>query len=173
MTYLNKYPETLSKLFIHEPLIFMDTLEGKDEIQKFHLDMYQVYLTKGRNAAMHELGNRYSNELDYSTLVEKQKKDKANNWDYCFQYEWREYPFAKVDWRAAKSHRDKVAILYGVDCIGFFCVEAGKSIAEYLGNEYVESPGAHIGVYDESQKISKAFIKLCRKQSLFLDEPKL
>lgn len=151
----------------------MDTFEGKDEIQKFHLDTYQVYLTKGRNAAMHELGNRYFNKLDYSTLVEKQKKDKVNNWDYCFQYKWREYPFAKVDWRAVKFHRDKVVILYGVDCIGFFCVEPGKSIAKYLGNEYVEFPGAHIGFYDESQKISEAFIKLCRKQSLLLDQPKL
>ncbi|KAI9253688.1 Alpha/Beta hydrolase protein [Helicostylum pulchrum] len=104
MTYLNKYPENLSKIIVHEPMLYIDTFEGRDELQKFHLETYNTYRTKGKNAAMEEFGNKHFNELDYKFVARKQKDGIVNNWDYWFQYEWREYPFAKIDWKTVKSH---------------------------------------------------------------------
>ncbi|KAG2230111.1 Alpha/Beta hydrolase protein [Thamnidium elegans] len=170
MTYLNKYPETLLKLFVHEPMLYIDTFEGKDELQKFHLDTYNTYQTEGRNVAMEEFGNKYFNELDYYILVRKQKDDIVNNWDYWFQHEWKEYPFAKVDWKAVKTHREKTVLLYGIDSTGYNIREPGKAIAEYLNVEYLQFAGGHIGFYFESKKFFVNFIELCKKLSLLPEQ---
>ncbi|KAI9253689.1 Alpha/Beta hydrolase protein [Helicostylum pulchrum] len=169
MDYLNKYPETLLKCFVHEPILYMEGLEGREEIRNYHLDIYNLYQNEGRNAAMRMFGSLGFNEVDSNILVERQKNDKENNWDYWFKHEWMQYPFAETDWNAAKSHQDKIVMLYGLNSVGLFTCEPGKAIAQHLGNEYVPFSGGHIGFYTNSQKFSAEFLQFCREHTLLLN----
>ncbi|KAI8094620.1 Alpha/Beta hydrolase protein [Thamnidium elegans] len=173
MNYLKKYPDTIHKLFAHEPAVNIFNVSNEKDIWEDHQAIYDTYKKLGRNSAMVLFGKYYLNELDEDILVRKQWNDRVNNWDYFFEHEWQVYQFTNVDADEIEPYKDKLVFLYGAECTDYFVCKPSAVFAKSLGKERLEFPGGHIGFFTECKKFYPNFIKLCREHSLILDQPRL
>lgn len=173
MNYLKKYPNTIHKLFAHEPIFNLHNLSNGKEVWEFHQDMHSTFKNLGRNSAMISLGKYYFNKLDDDILVRKQSNDRVNNWDYFFEHECLEYFFENVEPDQIEPYKNKLVFLYGAECTDYFVYRPSALFAKSLKKEMLKFPGGHIGFFTECDKFYSHFVKLCRKHSFILDQPRL
>lgn len=173
MNYLKKYPDTIHKLFAHEPVFNLFTLSNGKEVWEGHQAIYNTYKSLGRNSAMILFGKYYLNKLDEDILVRKQSNDRVNNWDYFFEHEWLEYLFTDVETDKIEPYKDKLVFIHGAECTDYFVYRPSALFAKSLGKETLQFPGGHIGFFTECEKFYSGFIKLCREHSLISEQPRL
>ncbi|KAG2236365.1 hypothetical protein INT48_008347 [Thamnidium elegans] len=75
MRYLIKYPDSILKIFLHEPLMNINALPEKERLQKIYNSGYRLYREKGKRVAIEKLFKRYFCEGGHIELekVEAQK----------------------------------------------------------------------------------------------------
>ncbi|GAA5807093.1 hypothetical protein MFLAVUS_000443 [Mucor flavus] len=168
MKYIETYPETISKMFAHEPMLFVDNFKGIDKHLQDHHHLLKVLTTEGKNGSLDILGQKYLNRLDWSILVDGQRHEKFNHWNYWIEHESKQYPFAKLDWDTIKTRKNILVILYGIDSVGFLITELVAGIAKRLDKETFPLPGGHVGFYSHHKAFTTEFIEICKARSLFL-----
>lgn len=173
MNYLKSYPNTIHKLFAHEPMLNLFNLSNGKEVWEDHQVIYNTYKTLGRNSAVNTFGKYYLNKLGEKILVRKKSNDRVNNWDYFFEREWLEYLFTNVETDEIEPYKDKLVFLHGAECTDYFVYKPSALFAKSLGKETQQFPGGHIGFFTKCEKFYPGFIKLCREHSLISDQPRL
>ncbi|KAI7891854.1 Alpha/Beta hydrolase protein [Mucor mucedo] len=170
LEYLIAYPETVSKVFIHEPLYFVKSFPETENVQNFHNSVYRILHKEDRNASLKLFGHKYFNALDYHILVRNQRNDKVNNWNHWLEHEFCEDPFINIDLDLVKTHDDKLVFLHGADSRDYFIYEPGAFIAQSLGKETLPCPGGHIGYYTHSEAFAVDFINLLQTSNKVLTQ---
>ncbi|KAG2209991.1 hypothetical protein INT47_003427 [Mucor saturninus] len=173
LKYLTAHPETISKMFIHEPLLYLENFPGINEARGFHYYAYRIFHIEGQNACMNLAGNFYFNELDRQIFLGNQKKKKINNWSYWFEHEFCEDLFTKMNLDLIKVYSDKLIFLHGVESRDSFIHEPGAFIADTLGKVTLPFPGGHTGFYTRPEEFSADFLEICRVNFLLKYQTKL
>ncbi|GAA5797518.1 hypothetical protein HPULCUR_002906 [Helicostylum pulchrum] len=173
MRYLIKYPETILKLFLHEPFMNIKALPEKEELQKFHYDGYRLYRKKGKRAAIEELTKRYFCENDRTLMTYREIPEIIDSTDYFFEHEFKVYPFLDIELEKVEAQKDKLVLLHGVESINYFIYQMGASVSKYLRIEYLPFPGGHAGFFTKPNQFAADFIKLCQKHLLIKDQAKI
>ncbi|GAA5807465.1 hypothetical protein MFLAVUS_000826 [Mucor flavus] len=173
MRYLIKYPDTILKIFLHEPFININALPEKEELEKFHYDGYRLYRKEGKRAAIEKLSKRYFCEDDRMLMTYRGVPEIVDSTDYFFEHEFRVYPFVDIELEKIEAQKDKLVLLHGIGSINYFIYQMGASISKYLRIEYLSSPGGHAGFFTKPNQFTADFIKLCQKHSIIKDEAKI
>ncbi|GAA5800695.1 hypothetical protein HPULCUR_006131 [Helicostylum pulchrum] len=173
LKYLTKYPKTVYKMFLHEPVTNLGALPDSEGLRKFHTDMYNTYKNEGQDAAIKMCGKMYLTDLDYKTTVHKQLGGTRSDWSLYFEHEVQVYPFYNTNTYMIENNKDKVVLLYGIECVNLFIHRPVKSISEYLDKELYPFPGGHLGYLTETDKFAAEFIKVCKKNFVIKNIPKL
>ncbi|KAG2236364.1 hypothetical protein INT48_008346 [Thamnidium elegans] len=171
--YLIRYPETVSKVFLHEPMFDLSSLSRGDIIRKKHEDIYNVYETEDENEGSKAVARYYFNDLDYSFYERNPTEEVIRNRVFYFKYVFFQYLFGKVNMDMVRAYNDKLVLLKGVESVGFFCSEPVNSFAKILRNEVWMVPGGHIGFHTEADMFLNDFMKIYREHTLIKSKPKL
>ncbi|KAG2233828.1 Alpha/Beta hydrolase protein [Thamnidium elegans] len=173
LKYLTKYPKTVYKMFLHEPVTNLGALPDSEDILKFHTDIYNLYKKEGKDAALQLLGKKYLTDVDYETVVHNHLGDKKQEWSLYFEHEVRVYPFYDTNTDMIMSNREKLVLLYSTECVNSFVHRPVQTISKYLHKELHPFPGGHLGYLTESNKFAAEFIKICEKHFVIKALPKL
>ncbi|GAA5800694.1 Alpha/Beta hydrolase protein [Helicostylum pulchrum] len=173
LKYLTKYPNTIYKMFVHEPMTNLDALPDSEYLRIFHTGLYDTYKKEGKDAAIKIYGKKYLNDLDYHMIVCKQLGDKRHNWSFHLEHEVQVYPFYITNTDMIKNNKEKLVLLYGIECVNSFVYRPVKSISEYLDKELHPFPGGHLGYLTETDKFAAEFVRICEKQFVIKNIPKL
>ncbi|GAA5809852.1 hypothetical protein MFLAVUS_003267 [Mucor flavus] len=161
LTYVNRYPDTVDKCFLHEPMVDLSALLDGRQLKSEHRKGIEIFEVYGRNAALVYYGELYLNKSDRYYMVDKQVSQVKSGWDYHFEHEAHQYLFTEVD--MDKVHRDKLVMLHGVESTESFISRPGAAFSKALGMEMVPLPGGHIGFYTDYKTFAVEFIKVCRE----------
>ncbi|GAA5797519.1 hypothetical protein HPULCUR_002907 [Helicostylum pulchrum] len=171
--YLIRYPETVSQVFLHEPMFDLSSLPGGDIIRKKHEDIYNIYETEDETEGIKAVARYYFNDLDYSVYEREPTGEVTRNRISYFKFVFFQYLFGKVNMDMLKNYNDKLVLLKGEECEGFFCAEPVDFLAKVLGNQVLIVPGGHIGFHTEADRFLNDFMKIYREHGLIKSKPKL
>jgi pimeloyl-ACP methyl ester carboxylesterase len=168
LRYLVTHPETLSKALIHEPPLLAICPE-KEEYRQYQYDIYNVYKTEGKDAALVKFADFYCNEED-KYLMQHSQGDTSlrtnKNSDYWFEYELRQYTLTEFDWEKVKACKDKLIPIVGILNKGFFLYKPITHLANLTGTELFEISGSHLGFLTATQPFAEELIERLKKEKI-------
>lgn len=170
---LSKYPETLAKMFVHEPMVNIGALSEGKELAKFHTDLQKVYTTEGQDAAVAMYLNKYLNGSDYLRVTSKRLGDKERSWGVHFEHEVLAYGFYDTNTEIISVNKDKLVLMYGIESSNSLISRPVHAISKYLNNPLAPFPGGHIGYVTETERFAVEFLKLCTRHYFINPTPKL
>ncbi|GAA5809853.1 hypothetical protein MFLAVUS_003268 [Mucor flavus] len=173
LKYFAKYPETLVKMFVHEPMVNLGALSDGKELLKFHKDMQNVYKTEGQDAALKMYGNKYLGNFDHRITDSKLFKYNGRSWGVHFEHETIAYSFYNTNTEVISVNKDKLVLMYGIENLNSPVYRPVHAISEYLNNALVSFPGGHIGYATEAERFAAEFLKHCMRHSLINASTKL
>lgn len=147
LSYVNKYPDTVDKCFLHEPMIDLSALPDGQQVKREHRKGIEIFKACGRDAALVYYEKLYLNKSNRYYMVDKQVSQVRSGWDYHFEHEAHQYLFTEVD--MDKVHKDKLVMLHGVESTENFISHPDAAFSKALGIETVPLPGGHIGFYTD------------------------
>ncbi|GAA5807337.1 hypothetical protein MFLAVUS_000695 [Mucor flavus] len=121
--YLITYPETVSQVFLHEPMFDLSSLPEGDIIRKKHEEMYNVYETENETEGIRSVARYYFNDLDFSFFEGEPTAELVRNRISYFKFVFFRYLFGKVNMDMLRTYNDKLVLLKGAESVGFFCSE--------------------------------------------------
>ncbi|GAA5809854.1 hypothetical protein MFLAVUS_003269 [Mucor flavus] len=173
LKYFAKYPETLVKMFVHEPMVNLGALSDGKELAKFHKDMQNVSKTEGQDAAVAMYINKYLNDCDCRAIVRKKYGDMERSWGVHFEHETIAYSFYNTNTEIISANKDKLVLTYGTESLNSIIYRPVHAISEYLNSPLVSFSGGHIAYVTEAERFAAEFLKLCMNYSLIDPSAKL
>ncbi|KAG2233829.1 Alpha/Beta hydrolase protein [Thamnidium elegans] len=172
LTYINTYPKTVHKCFLHEPMIDLSALPNGKQAQEDHRKGMEIFVNDGREAALAYYGDLYFNKLDRYYMVDKQIGQVDYGWHYHLRYESGQYLFTRVDIKTVKAYRDKLLLIHGIKSMEDFVHLPVAAFSKALNKDLISFPGGHIGFYTEYEKFAVELIKVYN-DSCLINQSKL
>ncbi|GAA5800696.1 hypothetical protein HPULCUR_006132 [Helicostylum pulchrum] len=161
LTYVDRYPNTVDKCFLHEPMVDLSALPNGEQVKSDHRKGMEIFERYGRDATLVYFGDLYLNKSDRYYMVDKQVNQVESGWDYHFEHEAHQYLFTKVD--TDRVRKNKLVLFHGIESTESFIYRPGAAFSKALGMDIVPVPGEHIGFYTDYKMFAVEFIKVCKE----------